>query len=71
MPKFYIDKTNDSIKVLLDTGMLLEFKAEYSPYEDCVDLLLFVNGNQEIQSLDIFVGYDDNANDRADKRRNE
>jgi hypothetical protein len=61
---------NDSIRVDLEDSTVLEFKAEYSPYEDCVDLILNVDGKQRRVSLDVFVGYDDHSHDRAMKRRN-
>lgn len=64
-----VNDSRDSIEIILNDNTILEVKADYSGYEDCADLVLFVDGQEKLCVPDIFVGYDDSAYERNKKRR--
>lgn len=64
-----IKEDDNFIVVTLNDGTELRFYADYSGYEDCVDLVLVVNDEEKLVVKDVWVGCDDCSQLRNEIRR--
>jgi hypothetical protein len=54
-----VDNINNRLSVDLSDDTVIEFEAHYSEYEDCVNLVLRINGQIKRVIRDVFVGASD------------